>query len=106
MTLICSCDELTLAGNQDGKLLEASRLSSIASIRELLQPYYAELVRLYENELLELSHDYRSGEETYGYASLDAIQATLLYISDRWRIDFRVRWLIDLINPEYCLWDG
>lgn len=39
--------------------------------------------------------DSRSGEESYGYANIDG---DLLYVSDRWFNQFRLRWIIDLIN--------
>lgn len=44
--------------------------------------------------------DYRSGAETYGYENEESIQYTLLYISDRWRCAFRLKWLIDLVERE------
>ena len=40
--------------------------------------------------------DYRAGVETYGYE--DNIYLDLLYISDRWRCAFRLKWLIDGVN--------
>jgi hypothetical protein len=43
-------------------------------------------------------NDYRPGVETYGYFDLEQIKLTLEYISDRWNCQFRVRWLLDLIN--------
>lgn len=87
--------------------MEASRLASVDAIRERLRPYYSQLVSLYENEMLASEDcDYRSGQDTYGYESADSIRGSLAYISDRWRACFRVRWLIELINPDYCLWDG
>lgn len=39
--------------------------------------------------------DFRTGEETYGYKDSERIYYNLLYISDRWRCAFRLRWLID-----------
>lgn len=88
-------------------LVRASKFDSLGKIKDELRPYYNHLVRLYESELLESEHqDYRSGSETYGYKDLESIQWSLLYISDRWNACFRVRWLIDLINPDYCLYDG
>ena len=87
-------------------LLAASKLQSIDEIRESLRPYYNFLVALYEDELLDQECDWRGGGDTYGFNSLESIQYDLEYISDRWRACFRVRWLIDLINPGYQLWDG
>ena len=86
--------------------MAASELGTIEQIRDALRPYYGLLVDLYENELLVKEEDYRSGEDTYGYEDLESIQGSLWYISDRWKACFRVRWLIELINPSYCLWDG
>lgn len=98
--------QLCCTAEYDGTLLEASRLDSIKSIREKLKPYYDQLVALYENEMLVSEEDYRTGNDTYGYADLESIQGSLYYISDRWKVTFRIRWLIELINPDYCLWDG
>ena len=39
--------------------------------------------------------DFRSGEETYGYVDKESIENNIMYISDRWRCSFRLRWLID-----------
>ncbi len=39
--------------------------------------------------------DFRSGLETYGF---DKWQGNLSYISDRWMAEFRIQWLIDLID--------
>lgn len=99
-------DQLGMTSDQTGVLMQASRLSSMKAIRELLRPYYAELVHYYENDLLQVEGDYRSGTETYGYTVFKAIQFDLQYIADRWRACYRVRWLIELINPDYKLWDG
>lgn len=82
----------------------ASKCNNLEEIRSLLCSYYNDLVHLYENELLEIDYDYREGKDTYGYESLETIQYNLFYISDRWRASFRVRWLIDLINPDYILY--
>jgi len=43
-------------------------------------------------KLAKQENDYRSGWETYGY---DTINTDMLYISDRWKAAFRLRWLID-----------
>jgi hypothetical protein len=87
-------------------LLRASKLDSLEAIRNELRGSYDRLVTMYENELLERDQDYRSGEDTYGYSSTESIQSNLAYISDRWRVGFRVRWLIELINPDYILYDS
>lgn len=41
---------------------------------------------------------FRSGEETYGYSDNETISYDMLYISDRWRCAFRLKWLIDGIE--------
>lgn len=90
----------------DEILLEAAKQNDIDSIRLILKPFYEELLNLYENDLLATSEDYSSGSDTYGYENLDSIKSTLCYIYGKWNAAFRVRWLIELINPEYKLWDG
>lgn len=98
-----SLDDLTLCDRQVGVgvLMESSKLTSVPEIRSALLPYYDLLVDLYEKHLLAESTDHRSGQETYGYEDLESIQHNLSYISDRWVTCFRVRWLINLINPDY-----
>lgn len=44
--------------------------------------------------------DYRSGLETYGY-NKDSNANNMMYISDRWRCSFRLRWLIDGVKGGY-----
>ena len=39
--------------------------------------------------------DNRSGAETYGF---DTIEWDLEYVSDRWRCQFRVQWIIDMLE--------
>jgi len=43
--------------------------------------------------LSALEEDYRKGTETYGYDG--DVRYDLMYISDRWRCSFRLRWLLD-----------
>ena len=45
--------------------------------------------------------DYRSGQETYGYEDQESIQNNLVYISDRWRCAFRLRWLLDGLSEGH-----
>ena len=42
--------------------------------------------------------DTRTGHETYGYESIEKIERNLSYISDRFRVIFRIRWLMGV--PE------
>ena len=39
--------------------------------------------------------DFRTGFETYGYDDVEDIDNNMMYISDRWRCAFRLKWLID-----------
>lgn len=91
---------------------------SLRQIKHKLQPFLLWLKRHYELILLVRDPDYRSGFETYGYVAEtpteyeyslglrlgtddDYIKGQLSYISDRWQCSFRVRWLINLLEPEY-----
>jgi hypothetical protein len=42
--------------------------------------------------------DRRSGEETYGYTSLESIASNLEYVCDRWGCAFRLTWLLGVPN--------
>lgn len=42
--------------------------------------------------------DYRVGNETYGYNSRISIENNMMYISDRWKCAFRLKWIIDGIE--------
>lgn len=83
-------------------------IKTLEKVRKLLQPFLLWLKRHYELVLLSTNPDYRSGFETYGYISDDDdttdaqyVLNQLDYISDRWQCSFRVRWLINLLEPEY-----
>lgn len=83
-------------------------LYTVEQIKSKLQPFLLWLKRHYALVLLPCDPDYRSGFETYGYVGerddeTDAEHITwqLDYISDRWQCSFRVRWLINLLEPEY-----
>lgn len=43
-------------------------------------------------------NDNRSGEETYGYIDSESIKNNLVYISDKCGCQFRIRWILDLIE--------
>ena len=45
--------------------------------------------------------DRRSGKNTYGYKSEESILNNLQYISDRFNAQFRLQWVLDLINKKY-----
>ncbi len=42
--------------------------------------------------------DVRNGYATYGYDSDEIILDNLQYISDRWNCQFRLRWVLDLLE--------
>lgn len=42
--------------------------------------------------------DDRSGEETYGYQDDEDILINLQYVSDRYSAEFRLQWVLDLID--------
>ena len=44
--------------------------------------------------------DYRCGNESYGYHSIESVRSNMFYISDRWGCSFRIKWLIDGINND------
>jgi len=52
------------------------------------------------NKVNKETCDDRSGEETYGYESEESVLYDLGYISDRWMCEFRLQWLIDLIDKH------
>ena len=45
--------------------------------------------------------DNRRGWETYGYKSKEAVEGNLNYISDRFSSEFRIQWMIDLIDADF-----
>ena len=59
------------------------------------------MIWYYEYILLHREKDYRSGIETYGYENEYSILFNLEYISDRWSVAFRLRWLINLVDRDY-----
>lgn len=80
----------------------------VTEIKHRLQPFLAWLKRYYELNCLAVEPDYRSGFETYGYntdedSDEETIKGQLSYISDRWNCSFRVRWLINLVDPDYTI---
>jgi len=52
------------------------------------------LEKLYLKHSVE-ENDFRCGEDTYGYKSIESIKDNMIYISDRWKAAFRIKWLID-----------
>lgn len=80
---------------------------SLEQIKHKLQPFLLWLIKHYELVLLAKDPDFRSGFDTYGYISEEGgvdkeyIKDQLFYISDRWHCSFRVRWIINLLDPDY-----
>lgn len=77
-------------------------LSSALSIITPLLPIFKKELRYIKflNKLNKEVCDDRSGEETYGYESEQSVLCDLAYISDRWICEFRLQWLIDLIEKH------
>ena len=77
-------------------------LLSVLSIITPLYPLFkSELSYLkFLNKLNKETCDDRSGEETYGYESEQSVLYDLSYMSDRWLCEFRLQWLIDLIEKH------
>ena len=79
----------------EDKLLKSC--DSLADIQSHLQPIKEDLLAMakyYQDD------DPRTGMETYGFQSVEAIKDNLYYISDRWSSEFRIRWLLDLIDLD------
>lgn len=82
------------------RLMDAEFETALRSGRfEPAAPLRREMLRVWER-LAKRDGDMRTGEETYGYGDPEKIRDDLLYISDRWRCAFRLRWLIDMPKRE------
>jgi len=75
-----------------------SALSNITPVHPLFKSELRYLKLL--NKVNKETCDDRSGEETYGYESEESVLHDLGYISDRWMCEFRLQWLIDLIDKH------
>jgi len=73
---------------------------SVQDAIDKLFPFVDFLIEHYESFYLPDEEDWRSGEETYGYGAED-ILGWLCFICGKWGCAFRVRWMIDLITPDY-----
>ena len=77
-------------------------------IRKLRDITRLNLQRVYKRRVFVNAHgvkytpmfepDNRTGDETYGYESLESIEGDLEYISDRFIAEFRLTWLLGV--PE------
>jgi len=96
--------DMTEIGNEINAVMEnfyCIEDMTVEKAKELLTPQLNNLIERYERFHLPTEDDWSSGEETYGYENDESILGTLRYISDRWGASFRVRWMIDLIDPTY-----
>lgn len=59
---------------------------------------YKKYIQRLKSHHQRMENDYRSGYETYGYESLESIENSLIYISDRFHAGFRLAWLVSV--PE------
>lgn len=59
---------------------------------------YRKIIQRLKSYHQQTENDYRNGYETYGYNSIEKIQSSLEYISDRFGVAFRLSWLVDV--PE------
>lgn len=83
------------------KFYGKSNLYTIDIVIKQLLPCLSWLKRQYENvytKRYDYVNNYKSGFDTYGY---DNVLNDLDYISDRWRCDWRIRWIINLLDKEY-----
>ena len=82
-----------------------SDLYTVDKVIKELTPCLAWLKRYYENVSTKRHGKdlacYRNGFDSYGYANEKKILDDLDYISDRWRCDWRIRWIINLLDKEY-----
>jgi hypothetical protein len=63
------------------------------------KPLLREMRRMWR-KCAKQEDDTRNGQETYGYESAESIHNNMLYISDRWRCAFRLKWLLDGIEQN------
>jgi hypothetical protein len=79
-----------------------SDLYTVERVIKELTPYLSWLKRYYENVATKIPDKnlacYLSGFDTYGYNN---VLNDLDYISDRWRCDWRIRWIINLLDKKY-----
>ena len=64
-----------------------------------IKPHTKDLTFLWLT-LAEETDDWRGGQDTYGYESFEDVVSNITYISDRWTVAFRVKWLIDLCEAD------
>ena len=80
-------------------LFGGEKIYSTKECVDLLFPFVDSLIEEYENKRLPEEDDWRSGDETYGYDKDDFL--VLSYICGKWNCAFRIRWIIDLVTPDY-----
>lgn len=60
-------------------------------------PIFKEMFELWV-KLSEEEQDFRNGFETYGYSDDNYYQ--MMYISDRWKCAYRLKWILDGIEHK------
>ena len=77
------------------KIFDGLTNDNIIETIDALQKEYKSLIVLYRYFDRQIYKDRRTGWETYGYGN---IAGDLMYVSDRYMCQFRLRWLLDLIS--------
>jgi hypothetical protein len=73
---------------------------------EILKPHRGEIaaelryLNWYDQMRGWMPLDNRKGVDTYGYESEDSILINLQYISDRFPAQFRLQWVLDLLDKN------
>jgi hypothetical protein len=85
------------------KLNQAIKVYLHSGNTNKIKPLMPSMKKLH-SKCAKQENDYRRGTETYGYG--DDCNDTMLYISDRWRCAFRLKWIIDGIENGCLLIAG
>jgi hypothetical protein len=73
---------------------------TVAEAKAIIAPYVGSIqaqIKWFEDTDY-FGADTRNGKETYGYKSDEHILSNLMYISDRFNCQFRLRWTLDLLE--------
>jgi len=79
-----------------------SRDKTLEKAKEIIHPY-AGVIAAQSRWLAATDYfggDYRSPLDTYGYKSEEDISGDLFYISDRFNAQFRLDWVLGLLNKN------
>lgn len=85
-----TCDRIVMHQGVLVKLRDKLRIDLKQSNKQ-----YSANVR---KNLYAIEPDLRTGDETYGYKSIESITGNLNYVSDRFMAEFRLTWLLEV--PE------